>query len=89
MDGTYTYTSSILINFARYHDNNDMPTPQHSCNINYDGPSTGMEAHLIVQGFQSNEELYGARYNKLTADGDSCVYKRILDARPYVNTYTC
>lgn len=29
--------------------------------------------------------MYGIRYNKFVADGDSSVYKKILDSRPYKN----
>lgn len=60
---------------------------EHVCNANYIGPSTGMEAHVIVEGFRRSEEMYGVRYNRLIADGDSSVYKKILDARPYANTH--
>lgn len=47
--------------------------------------SAGMETSIIVEGFRKSEEMYGLRYNKLIADGDSKVYKKILDARPYTN----
>lgn len=47
--------------------------------------SSGMEASIIVEGFKSSEEMYGIRYNKFIADGDSSVYKKILDSRPYKN----
>lgn len=42
-----------------------------------------MEAAVIVEGFLVSEEMYGAKYGKLIADGDSSVYKRILEVRPY------
>lgn len=60
---------------------------EHDCNANYKDYSTGMEAELIVEGFKESEKLYGVRYSQLIADGDSSVYKKILDARPYKNTY--
>lgn len=47
--------------------------PEHDCNANYIGYSTGMEAELIVEGFKESEKLYGVRYNQLIADGDSSV----------------
>ena len=46
-----------------------------------------MESNLIVEGFKKSEELYGIRYNTVVADGDSSVYKKLLDARPYPTTH--
>lgn len=61
-------------------------TPKkHDCFKNWkssDG-SAGMEASIVVEGFKQSESTYGIRYHKLIADGDSSVYKQILDARPY------
>lgn len=44
-----------------------------------------MEASIIVDGFTQSEEMYGIRYHKLIADGDSNVYKKILESRLYKN----
>jgi len=44
-----------------------------------------MEASIIVDGFVQSERMYGIRYNKLIADGESNVYKKILETRPYKN----
>lgn len=57
----------------------------HSCSKNWDHSSTSMEAAITVDGFLTSEETYGVRYAKLVADGDSSVYKKILEARPYKN----
>lgn len=61
-------------------------TPKkHDCFKNWktsDG-SAGMEASIVMEGFKQSESTYGIRYHKLIADGDSSVYKQILDARPY------
>lgn len=59
----------------------------HECYKNWkssDG-SSAMEAAVIVNGFRESESMYGIRYHKLIADGDSSVYKHILEARPYKN----
>ncbi|KAL4091408.1 hypothetical protein QTP88_026104 [Uroleucon formosanum] len=59
----------------------------HKCFKNWkssDG-SSAMEAAIIIEGFKQSESMYGIRYHKLIADGDSSVYKQILDARPYKN----
>ena len=61
--------------------------PPHECNRNFVGPSTAMEAHLIVEGFKQSENFYGVRYNRIVADGDSSVYKKLLDAKPYPNLH--
>jgi len=42
-----------------------------------------MEAAIIFEGFKQSESMYGIRYHRLIADGDSSVYKQILDTRPY------
>ncbi|CAI6370686.1 unnamed protein product [Macrosiphum euphorbiae] len=42
-----------------------------------------MEAAVVVNGFKESERMYGIRYRKLIADGDSSVYKKFLEARPY------
>lgn len=44
-----------------------------------------MEASIIVEGFKNSEKMYGLRYHKLIADGDSSVYQKILESRPYKN----
>ncbi len=57
---------------------------QHECNKNFSGPSSAMEADIIVEGFVSCEE-HNARFYKLVADGDSNTYKRLRDMRIYTN----
>lgn len=44
-----------------------------------------MEASIIVEGFKLSEEIYGVRYAKFIGDGDSNVYKQLLQQRPYKN----
>lgn len=58
------------------------PPNEHECNINYKGPSSGMEADILVEGFRSCEE-HGARFHQLVADGDSNTYKTLRDIRIY------
>lgn len=61
---------------------NNTPVREHSCNTNYKGPSSGMEADIILEGFLECEKL-GARFNKLIADGDSSIYKTLQNFRIY------
>lgn len=42
-----------------------------------------MEASSIAEGFQKSMEMYGVKYSKMIGDGDSNVYKLVLDLRPY------
>lgn len=67
---------------AAKNDNDDEPVKEHACNINYKGPSSGMEADIIVEGFKECEKL-GARFHKMIADGDSSTYKTLRDLRLY------
>jgi hypothetical protein len=71
---------------ARKKPSDDSPTT-HKCTKNWSATnsSSGMESSIIVEGFLLNEKMYGIRYNKFIADGDSSVYKKILEARPYKN----
>lgn len=62
---------------------NGEPQKEHKCFKNWSGSSSSMEAATIVEGFLVSEEMYGAKYGKLIADGDSSVYKRILEVNPY------
>lgn len=60
------------------------PRP-HICNSTFNGPSTAMEADIIVEGFLASEELYGVRYKKFIADGDSSVHNKLIQSKPYKN----
>lgn len=57
----------------------------HTCYKNWGmkQSSTSMEAAIICEGFKKSEEMHQIRYARLIADGDSSVYKRILESRPY------
>ncbi|XP_076545509.1 uncharacterized protein LOC117611402 isoform X1 [Osmia lignaria lignaria] len=45
--------------------------------------STAMESDAIVEGFKTSVEKHRLIYSTLIADGDSSVYKKIIDADPY------
>nr|XP_042908919.1 uncharacterized protein LOC122271496 [Parasteatoda tepidariorum] len=55
----------------------------HKCFLNWTGTSSAMEANIIVDGFKCSVELYNSKYSTVIGDGDSNVYKKIIDARPY------
>lgn len=59
-------------------------TPKkHICYRNYTGPSSGMEAEIIAEGFRNSIDMYNLIYGRVIADGDSSTYSKILDKRPY------
>lgn len=57
----------------------------HICYKNWDErkPSTAMEQDVIVEGFKNSESMHGVRYKYFIGDGDSSVYKRIMQSVPY------
>ncbi|XP_063235828.1 uncharacterized protein LOC134541192 [Bacillus rossius redtenbacheri] len=59
--------------------------PQHVCYKNHEGSSSSMEANIILEGFQQSEAEHNVKYARMIGDGDSSVYKKILEARPYKN----
>lgn len=69
---------------ARASNSNKEPV-EHVCFKNWDDSksSSAMEASIIVEGFKTSEALYGVRYAKFIGDGDSNIYKKILEQRPY------
>lgn len=46
-----------------------------------------MEAEAIVEGFKRSIEKRGLIYSTFIADGDSSVYKKIIQANPYPNVF--
>ncbi|KAG8196028.1 hypothetical protein JTE90_028998 [Oedothorax gibbosus] len=57
--------------------------PEHRCTKNWEGSSSAMESSIIAEGFLTSMQTYGVKYHQVIADGDSNVYKTILDANPY------
>lgn len=70
------------------------PPNKHPCNISFEGPSSGMETAIIVEGFKHCATL-GARFPILVADGDASVFKELRELRLYkdpviiVKKYEC
>lgn len=71
--------------FCSFHGNKfpGKPIPKHKCYKNWSGSSTAMEADAIVEGFKISVSMHGLKYYALIGDGDSSVYRKILEARPY------
>lgn len=58
------------------------PPNRHECNKNYDGPSSGMETQIVVEGF-IHCAAKGARFTSYIGDGDSSTHKALNDLRLY------
>ena len=58
---------------------------KHTCfkNWNTSRASTALESDAIVEGFNTSVEKRGLVYSPLIGDGDSSVYKKIIDVDPY------
>lgn len=65
------------------HKSNRDETPNHHCFKNWTGPSTAMESGVILEGFQCSVRMHNLKYLRLIGDGDSSVYKKIQDSKPY------
>ncbi|XP_022166128.1 uncharacterized protein LOC111030767 isoform X3 [Myzus persicae] len=61
--------------------------PDHRCFLNWNKPSTGMEADGILEGFLNSYQMHGLKYNKLIGDGDSSVTKRLNERLPYGSNF--
>ncbi|XP_031336456.1 uncharacterized protein LOC116165868 [Photinus pyralis] len=57
---------------------------EHSCFKNWDRSSTAMEAEIIAEGFQSSIKSHNLIYGKIIGDGDSTVYKKVVENCPKI-----
>lgn len=78
----YSGVKNKYCHTCRLAQKNIMPVRKHECNRNYDGPSSGMETQIVVEGFQ-HCAAKGARFTKYTGDGDASTYKALQDLRLY------
>ena len=58
----------------------------HTCNINFEGYSGGMEAKGVLNIFNRSQELYNVRYVQYLGDGDSKAFLKVIEAKPYGNS---
>ncbi|XP_037047882.1 uncharacterized protein LOC119082468 [Bradysia coprophila] len=70
---------------CKYISTNGKEHYDHECNINYVGPSTGMEPKLVVDGLKECEQKFGIRIHRLIGDGDSSVISEVLKSNIYQN----
>ena len=62
------------------------PPKKHKCFKNWDSnaPSTAMETDIILEGFKCSVETHGLIYDTIITDGDSSVYKGLVDNNVYL-----
>ena len=62
------------------------PPKKHECykNWNSNAPSTAMETDIILEGFKCSVETHGLIYETIITDGDSSVYKGLVDSNVYL-----
>lgn len=69
---------------ARAQQNNQL-AKEHRCFKNFTGPSTAMEADILLEGFKCSIDMHNLIYCRMIADGDASTYAKISSARPYPN----
>jgi hypothetical protein len=57
--------------------------PEHVCNANWTGPSTAMEADIIVEGLKFLQEQHGLLCTRIIGDGDSSTMSKIRQSVSY------
>lgn len=66
----------------------DIPAPENNCSKNWRGTSTSMETDIVLEGFRKSLQMHGLKYTTLVADGDSSVYRKLVQTMPYGLTGT-
>ncbi|CAG9763450.1 unnamed protein product [Ceutorhynchus assimilis] len=69
-----------------YYENKGQDIPIHKCYKNWQGTSTSMETDIIAEGFKNSIKLHKLKYTKMVGDGDSSVYRKLIQIKPYGNT---
>lgn len=82
----YSAVKNKYCHICKIAQSKNVPPRKHDCNKNFDGPSSGMETKIIIEGFKFCAEK-GARFNKFVGDGDSSTYKALRDLRLYEDPY--
>ena len=56
---------------------------KHTCFMNWQGPSTGIESDILVDAFRIAKSMHNLRYTRYVADGDSSTHSEIIARVPY------
>lgn len=59
--------------------------PLHKCFRKWDKTSIAMETDIILERFLRSMELYKIRVIRMIGDGDSSVYRKLVQVKPYGN----
>lgn len=78
----YLNVKNKYCHICKIAESKDTAPKSHKCKANYDGPSSGMETQIIVEGFLFLAEK-GVIINKFIGDGDSSTYKALRELRLY------
>lgn len=78
----YSAVKTKYCHICKIAESQNTPPAEHKCNRNWEGPSSGMETQIIIDGFKHCAEK-GARFYKYVGDGDSSTYKALRDLQLY------
>jgi hypothetical protein len=67
----------------KYRNQGIISAPDHTCFMNWHGPSTGMESDILVDAFRIAPTMHRLRYARFVADGDSSTHSEIIAKVPY------
>lgn len=82
----YSGVKTKYCHICKIAESENTTAPKHDCNRNWDGPSSGMETQIIIDGFKHCAEK-GARFHKYVGDGDSSTYKALRDIQIYKDPF--
>lgn len=68
---------------CQYYCTKNEDIPVHKCFKNWSGTSTSMETDIIIEGFRTSIDTHGLKYLTLVGDGDSSVYNKLMEIKPY------
>ena len=70
-------------NCEKYRHQVNRSVPEHTCFMNWQGPSTGMESDILVDAFRIATSMHNLRYTRFVADGNSITHSETVARAPY------
>ena len=65
----------------------DVWKTQHKCSINHKGSASSMESAGAIEIFQRSINNHKLRYNNYIGDGDSSSFNKVVQSKPYGETF--
>ena len=65
----------------------DIWKTQHKCSINHKGSASSMESAGAIEIFQRSINNHKLRYNNYIGDGDSSSFNKVVQSKPYGETF--